>query len=114
MIAFRLKYNYYSRVAKQLKHRDNIFKENMDMEIKRSLQKGTVPFFKRLYEKAENNKHKIGLFVALIVSLNLEPIYTCKNVIRVVWKLYVPPLEIRKALRESLAEPKETNFKSKV
>lgn len=67
-----------------------------------------------MYEKAENNKHKIGLMAALILSLNLGPIYTCKSQIIVVWKLYVPPIEIRKSLRESLAEPNETDFKHKV
>jgi len=58
-----------------MKHRESIWKENID--IKRVLERGSVPFQKAWYERLKSNKNKIGLFFALCGGLSLQTAYTC-------------------------------------
>lgn len=60
-----------------MKHRESIFKENID--IKRVLQKGSVPFTKSVKDKYLNNKKKITLFLVFCGVLNIHPVYTSNH-----------------------------------
>jgi hypothetical protein len=60
-----------------MKHRDIIFKENID--IKRVLSRGSMPYYTKIKQKVLENKKKISMFIGMMFILNLHPVYNCNK-----------------------------------